>query len=95
MRSETLPPLREGPDPIGSDPRSDGWANWLGRAPASDPGPGYSRPDLRLLLGILGAPLAPVHVSNGDSLPHICIKDTPIVSLCSSSLNCHPFFSLL
>ncbi|KAL0432555.1 UNVERIFIED_CONTAM: hypothetical protein Slati_2589800 [Sesamum latifolium] len=85
---ETLSPLREGPDPNGSDsgdPRSDRWVHWLCRAPAvSTAGPGYSRSDLRLLLGVLGAPLAPVHVSNSDPLPHLCIKDTPIVSLLST-----------
>lgn len=82
--AETLSPLREGPDPNGSDsgdPRSDRWAHWLCRAPSvSTAGSGYSRSDLRLLLGVLGAPLAPVHVSNNDPLPHLCIKDTPIVS---------------
>ncbi|KAL8490114.1 hypothetical protein ACS0TY_025374 [Phlomoides rotata] len=80
--AETLSPLREGPDPNGHDsvdPRSDRWANWLCRAPSgSTSGPGYSKSDLRLLLGVLGAPLAPVHVSNIDPLPHLCIKDTPI-----------------
>ncbi|KAL3812330.1 hypothetical protein ACJIZ3_013598 [Penstemon smallii] len=79
---DALSPLREGPDPTGSgpvDPRSDRWANWLCRAPSvSTSGPGCSRSDLRLLLGVLGAPLAPVHVSNNDPLPHLCIKDTPI-----------------
>ncbi|GER29935.1 hypothetical protein STAS_05836 [Striga asiatica] len=79
---ETLSPLREGPDPDGSDsedPRSDGWVHWLCRAPAvSAAEPGYARSDLRLLLGVLGAPLAPVHVSNSDPLPHLSIKDTPI-----------------
>ncbi|KAL6527355.1 hypothetical protein OROGR_016445 [Orobanche gracilis] len=79
---ETLSPLREGPDPDDSDsddPRSDSWANWLCRAPAvSNAESGYARSDLRLLLGVLGAPLAPVHVSNNDPLPHLCIKDTPI-----------------
>jgi len=38
------------------------------------------RSDLRLLLGVLGAPLAPVHVNTADPLPHLSIKDTPIVS---------------
>ncbi|KAL8492081.1 hypothetical protein ACS0TY_023628 [Phlomoides rotata] len=80
--AETLSPLREGPDPNGSDSgdqKSDGWAHWLCRAPsASTSGSGYSRSDLRLLLGVLGAPLAPVHVSNIDTLPHLSIKDTPI-----------------
>ncbi|KAL3538825.1 hypothetical protein ACH5RR_002191 [Cinchona calisaya] len=36
------------------------------------------RSDLRLLLGVMGAPLAPVHVSTMDPLPHLSIKDTPI-----------------
>ncbi|KAI8010281.1 hypothetical protein LOK49_LG06G01046 [Camellia lanceoleosa] len=38
----------------------------------------YKRSDLRLLLGVLGAPLSPVQVSANDPLPHLCIKDTPI-----------------
>lgn len=84
---ETLSPLREGPDPnpIGSDsddPKNERWANWFCHAPVLDSEPGTaSRSDLRLLLGVLGAPLAPVHVSNNittDQLPHLCIKDTPI-----------------
>ncbi|KAL7154980.1 hypothetical protein ABFS83_03G041800 [Erythranthe nasuta] len=86
-RVEALSPLREGPDPNGSGPgdsRSDRWANWLCRAPsvstAGQPGPAYSRSDLRLLLGVLGAPLAPVHVSNNEPLPHLSVKDTPIES---------------
>lgn len=80
--AEALSPLREGPDQNESDSgdlKSEGWANWLCRAPtASNSGSGCSRSDLRLLLGVLGAPLAPVHVSNNDPLPHLCIKDTPI-----------------
>ncbi|KAL3515344.1 hypothetical protein ACH5RR_022246 [Cinchona calisaya] len=36
------------------------------------------RSDLRLLLGVMGAPLAPVHVNSMDPLPHLSIKDTPI-----------------
>lgn len=81
---ETLSPLREGPDPNGPDsvdPKNERWAHWLCRAPSvSTAGPGYSASDLRLLLGVLGAPLGPVHVSNNEPLPHLCIKDTPIVS---------------
>ncbi|XP_027149214.1 uncharacterized protein LOC113749613 [Coffea eugenioides] len=83
---ETLSPLREGPDPAGSevgDSKSEKWGHWLCRAPslstsASGSGSGYQRSDLRLLLGVLGAPLAPVHVSSNDPLPHLSIKDTPI-----------------
>ncbi|KAL2472084.1 G2/mitotic-specific cyclin S13-6 [Abeliophyllum distichum] len=42
----------------------------LNKAPSiSTSGPSYSRSDLRLLLGILGAPLSPVHISNNDPLP--------------------------
>ncbi|KAL1564760.1 hypothetical protein AAHA92_07062 [Salvia divinorum] len=82
--AEALSPLREGPDPSESDsgdPRVDSWANWLCRAPTlSNSGSGCSRSDLRLLLGVLGAPLAPAHVSNNEPLPHLCIKDTPIES---------------
>lgn len=70
-----------------------GLGNWmkgqLSRAPsATSSGYGSSnshssnkRSDLRLLLGVMGAPLAPVHVSSMDPLPHLSIKDTPIVSL--------------
>ncbi|KAM3304986.1 hypothetical protein P3S67_011852 [Capsicum chacoense] len=81
---ETLSPLMEGPDPNGSeigDSKSDRW--WMKgqicRAPSvSTSGSGLQRSDLRLLLGVLGAPLAPVHVSNSEPLPHLSIKDTPI-----------------
>lgn len=82
---ETLSPLMEGPDPSGSDCKSEKWGNWIFRPPSG------SGSDLRLLLGILGAPLAPVHVTNNDPLPHLTIKHTPIVSLC---LSLHPLFSL-
>lgn len=96
--AETLSPLREGPDPNGpdsADPKSERWAHWLCRAPSvSAVGPGYSGSDLRLLLGVLGAPLGPVHVSNNEPLSHLCIKDTPIVSLSLSlSLYCSLFLA--
>ncbi|KAG2297735.1 hypothetical protein Bca52824_044404 [Brassica carinata] len=39
---------------------------------------GFKRTDLRLLLGVLGAPLGPVHVSALDLLPHLSIKNTPM-----------------
>ncbi|TQD73312.1 hypothetical protein C1H46_041153 [Malus baccata] len=38
------------------------------------------RSNLRLLLGVIGAPLIPLHVSTSDPFPHLSIKDTPIVS---------------
>jgi hypothetical protein len=39
-----------------------------------------SSSDLRLLLGVLGAPLAPLHVTTTEPFPHLAIKDIPIVS---------------
>lgn len=83
---EALSPLKEGPDATdGEDSRMEGrWGQWmkrgqLSRAP-SDTCSAYKRSDLRLLLGVLGAPLSPVHVSTADPFPHLSIKDTPIVS---------------
>ncbi|KAG6421904.1 hypothetical protein SASPL_118464 [Salvia splendens] len=87
---ETLTPLMEGPDPDGDeigDSKRLGSAlgQWmrgqLTRNPsvAFDEGTGVARrSDLRLLLGVMGAPLAPVHVCAMDALPHLSIKDTPI-----------------
>ncbi|KAD4585707.1 hypothetical protein E3N88_23308 [Mikania micrantha] len=90
---EALSPLREGPDPneptmdfSGDSSKVERWGHWmkgqLCRAPVgSGSGSGsasYQRSDLRLLLGVLGAPLAPVHVSNSEPFPHLSIKDTPI-----------------
>ncbi|CAI0451687.1 unnamed protein product [Linum tenue] len=85
---EALSPLMEGPDQdgVGDSSRAEGrWGRqWmkgpLARAPsaASSSVDGCKRADLRLLLGVLGAPLAPVHVSSSEPLPHLSIKDTPI-----------------
>ncbi|KAL6494683.1 hypothetical protein OROGR_031483 [Orobanche gracilis] len=88
---ETLTPLMEGPDPdgeeVGESKRfGSGLGQWvrgqLTRNPSvaiTENGCGGSkRSDLRLLLGVMGAPLAPVHVSTTDPLPHLSIKDTPI-----------------
>ncbi|KAL6982981.1 hypothetical protein U1Q18_016376 [Sarracenia purpurea var. burkii] len=66
--AEALSPLMEGPDPDGSDDgdsRTERWGHWmkgqLWRAPSgsSSSSSSYQRSDLRLLLGVLGAPLAP------------------------------------
>ncbi|XP_057495982.1 uncharacterized protein LOC130780965 [Actinidia eriantha] len=83
-RSGSLTPLMEGPDPDGGeagDSKRVGLGQWvkgqLSRAP-SVASSAYRRSDLRLLLGVMGAPLAPVHVSTNDPLPHLSIKDTPI-----------------
>lgn len=97
---ETLTPLIEGPDPDGGeigDSKRVGLGQWmkgqLTRTP-SVAANGYvnKRTDLRLLLGVMGAPLAPVYVSGTDPLPHLCIKDTPIVSRLLSSVNNHCIF---
>lgn len=93
---EALAPLMEGPDPEasrdGEGGRKEGWVgiqHWmkgqlLSRAPSISSSACSKRSDLRLLLGVMGAPLAPVHVSAIDPLPHLSIKDTPIVSATSS-----------
>ncbi|KAH8519737.1 hypothetical protein Peur_038669 [Populus x canadensis] len=85
MVGEALSPLMEGPDPDGGEGErkrvGSGLGQWmrgqLSRAP-SVTSLAYKRSDLRLLLGVMGAPLAPVHVSTLDPLPHLSIKDTPI-----------------
>ncbi|ONK64824.1 uncharacterized protein A4U43_C07F30350 [Asparagus officinalis] len=74
-RFGNLAPLMEGPDPgevgDGGNPRRElELRSWLDRVTAA------SEP--RLLLGVMGAPLAPVHVSYGEPLPYLSIKDTPI-----------------
>ena len=81
---------------IGESKRSgSGLGQWmkgqLGRTPSvtassmgynnSNSNSSNRRSDLRILLGVMGAPLAPLHVSTTDPLPHLSIKDTPIVSL--------------
>lgn len=86
---EALSPLREGPDQgAGEAGRAEGgagggggWSYWMKRNPSvsgSSSSAACRRSDLRLLLGVLGAPLAPVHVSVTEPLPHLSIKDTPI-----------------
>ncbi|KAF2324303.1 hypothetical protein GH714_012007 [Hevea brasiliensis] len=81
---EALSPLKEGPDQdVDGDSRIEGsWGHWmkgqLSRTPSVSSSNVCKRSDLRLLLGVLGAPLAPVHVSCAEPLPHLSIKDTPI-----------------
>ncbi|KAK7390963.1 hypothetical protein VNO78_19203 [Psophocarpus tetragonolobus] len=80
---ETLTPLIEGPDPDGTengDPKriGSGLGHWMKGQLSRAPSVSYKRSDLRLLLGVMGAPLSPVHVSSTDPLPHLSIKDTPI-----------------
>ncbi|KAG6470860.1 hypothetical protein ZIOFF_071940 [Zingiber officinale] len=89
---EALSPLMEGPD--GDSPKEvgdqqrEGWGRWVrgqfSRTPsvtsssAAAAGCSFRTSDLRLLLGVMGAPLAPVHVSTVDPLPHLSIKGTSI-----------------
>ncbi|KAJ7966555.1 Glutamyl-tRNA (Gln) amidotransferase subunit A (DUF620) [Quillaja saponaria] len=81
---EALSPLKEGPDATESeDSRMEGRrGHWIrgphARAPSVSSSSAYKRSDLRLLLGVLGAPLAPVHVCTTDPMPHLSIKDIPI-----------------
>ncbi|CAL9178452.1 unnamed protein product [Musa hybrid cultivar] len=75
---------------VGGGQRKEGWGRWvrdqLSRAPsvtylpsaAASASTSFRRSDLRLLLGVMGAPLAPVHVNSADLLPHLTIKDAPI-----------------
>ncbi|CAH1426056.1 unnamed protein product [Lactuca virosa] len=88
LTGETLAPLYEGPDQEGSELGESKRVgsvigHWmkgqLSRTPSMTATMAYKhRSDLRLLLGVMGAPLAPVHVSTNDPLPHLSIKDTPI-----------------
>ncbi|KAI3789229.1 hypothetical protein L2E82_02020 [Cichorium intybus] len=88
LTGETLTPLWEGPDQeaseLGESKRvGSAIGHWmkgqLSRTPSMTATMAYKhRSDLRLLLGVMGAPLAPVHVSTTDPLPHLSIKDTPI-----------------
>lgn len=83
---EALSPLMEGPDQNegmdgGDYSKVERWGNWMKGQFFRSPGGGeYQRSDLRLLIGVLGAPLAPVHVSSSEPLPHLSIKNSPIVS---------------
>ncbi|CAJ2675372.1 unnamed protein product [Trifolium pratense] len=84
---EALSPLKEGPDGTDGEDvvnRGEGkWGHWM-RAPSvsssssSSSSSACKKSDLRLLLGVLGAPLAPVHVCTTDPFPHLSIKDIPI-----------------
>jgi len=93
---EVLAPLMEGPDVAEDDTfaeesgRRDGFGQWvrghLTRAPLKSGGDGsFRRSDLRLLLGVMGAPLAPVSVSAAEPLPHLSVKGAPIVSAHASA----------
>lgn len=102
---EMLAPLMEGPDPEPSDDgdgggrrgaargRKEGWGHWVrvqfARAPSSAVA---LRSDIRMLLGVMAAPLAPVRVCAAEPLPHLSVKDTPIVSASLVSSRCCSVF---
>ncbi|KAI4318426.1 hypothetical protein MLD38_032130 [Melastoma candidum] len=91
---ETLAPLMEGPDPDGDEPGGGGGGygglgKWVkgqilrlpsgnGGSAAGGAAAACKKADLRVMLSVLGAPLAPVHASSLDPLPLLSIKDTPI-----------------
>ncbi|CAL4923274.1 unnamed protein product [Urochloa decumbens] len=92
---EVLAPLMEGPEVSEDDAsgeesgRRDGFGQWvrghLSRSPLIAAGGGggdgsFRRSDLRLLLGVMGAPLAPVSTTAADPLPHLSVKGAPIES---------------
>ncbi|WJX50197.1 hypothetical protein P8452_36533 [Trifolium repens] len=87
---EALSPLKEGPDGTDGEDvvnRGEGkWTHWM-RAPSVSSSSACKKSDLRLLLGVLGAPLAPVHVSTTDPFPHLSIKDIPIVGQIKSMVS--------
>ncbi|CAH8319163.1 unnamed protein product [Eruca vesicaria subsp. sativa] len=76
-RSESLRPVMEGPDPDNDETQTDskrlgsGLGHWVKGQMSRAPSVASTRSDLRLLLGVLGAPLAPIHVSSS-------IRDSPI-----------------
>ncbi|GJN12734.1 hypothetical protein PR202_ga31040 [Eleusine coracana subsp. coracana] len=93
---EVLAPLMEGPDTadgeiVGEESgrRDNGFGQWvrghLSMAGSGGDGGSFRRSDLRLLLGVMGAPLAPVPASSGEPMPHLSVKSTPIVRIESSS----------
>ncbi|KAK4804065.1 hypothetical protein SAY86_003882 [Trapa natans] len=86
-RSLTLAPLMEGPDSGGDPSRSSSVASTLGQwmkgqlsrvALISSSAGSKKSCDLRMMLGVLGAPLAPIPVSSSDPLPILSIKDISI-----------------
>ncbi|XP_042472419.1 uncharacterized protein LOC122055093 [Zingiber officinale] len=84
-RSGSLTPLMEGPKhAAGEDAKKErGWGQWvkdqLSRASSASPSASsFRRSDLWMLLGVIVAPLAPIHACSIDPLPHLSIKDTPI-----------------
>lgn len=76
-RSESLRPVIEGPDPDNDETQTDskrigsGLGHWVKGQMSRAPSVASTRSDLRLLLGVLGAPLAPIKVSSSIRDSHI------------------------
>ncbi|XP_076895469.1 uncharacterized protein LOC143548098 [Bidens hawaiensis] len=76
-----LAPLIEGPPDSEMKRVGSGIGNWVkGQLQSRAPSVTYRQrcEDLRLLIGVMGAPLAPVSCGAGEPVPHLSIKDTPI-----------------
>lgn len=81
------------PDAEDSGRRGEGFGNWVrghltrtpsmaaaAAAPSGSGGSSFRRSDLRLLLGVMGAPLAPIPSKPAEPLPQVLsLKATPIV----------------
>ncbi|RZR84898.1 hypothetical protein BHM03_00011797 [Ensete ventricosum] len=76
--SGSLAPLAEGPEGDDVGHSKEGWGRWVKGQLSRAPSASCRVSDLRFLLGVMRAPLAPVHVAPTDSLPPLSIKDTPI-----------------
>ncbi|CAM8928189.1 unnamed protein product [Rhodiola kirilowii] len=78
-----LEPLREGPDSDGGETEDrpkrsvSGLGSWMKVQFSKAPSFGQGC-DVRLLIGVMGAPLAPVHVGLEESFVHFSIKDASI-----------------
>ncbi|CDY16530.1 BnaA08g02370D [Brassica napus] len=76
-RSESLRPVIEGPDPDNDETQTDskrigsGLGHWVKGQMSRAPSVASTRSDLRLLLGVLGAPLAPIKLSSSVRDSHI------------------------
>ena len=96
---QPLTPLIEWPDPELQEEGSKKESSWevireWFRATKSSPGPNFSgsldgniparRQDLRLLLGVLGCPLAPIPLVINEPIDplHVKEKDMPMVRCC-------------
>lgn len=84
MKSSVLSPLREGP-PESEKEKTKIWGRWMtkaGKISCVASLANSESDDLRLLLGVLGAPLVPVSVKPVDSAPPrpvLAIDNAPIV----------------